>query len=130
MKLIGKRQQIFCGSFTKEYYLFLELKLKWFTLLLKCLRWNCISNRSCCVMKFCSKWNFKLLVLLCSSYLFCRLRYHGQIPKDVTVFNVNHPDILMFMLNNKIMKSYTVCVLNELFIVHFSQFPVHISLCL
>lgn len=129
MRLVGKRLQIFCGSITtKEYCYFLDLKPKWFTLLLKCLRWNCISNRSCCVMKFCSRWNFKLLILLCSSYLFCRLMYHGQIVKDVTVFNVNHTDIFLFLLNNKIMKNYTVHVLNELFIVRCSPFPVFTSL--
>lgn len=111
---------------TKKY--FLDLKLKWFTLLLKSSRWNGISNRSCCVMKFCSRWNFKLLILLSSSYLFCRLRYHGQIAKDVSVFNVSHTDIFPIMLNNKIVKNYTVCVLNGLFIVHSSPSSVFTSL--
>lgn len=106
---------------------FSDLKTKWFTFLLKCLRWNSISNRSCHVMKFCSRWNFKLLLLLCSSYLFCRLRYHGQIVKDVTVFNVNHTDIFMFTLNkNKIMKNYTVlCMYCLQYIVnHFLCLPL------
>lgn len=128
MRLIGKRLQIFCESITTKewYYFFLDLKLKLFTLLLKCSRWNCISNRSCSVMKFCSRWNFKLLILLCSNYLFCKLKFHGQIAKDVTVFNVNHTDIFPSLLNNKIMKNCTVRVLNELLIVHCSPLPLDI----